>query len=106
MNFLRNLFGGSRENGTANDRNIMVFYVQPKRCDEVIEVRVHLLNELSLTEDGGYFVRKLVRGARCPFPAELHLSFDSQRRLLQVGVQDGANVDEAAYQNWVAKRTE
>jgi hypothetical protein len=103
MGFLRRLFGGGG-GATGADAWALTYYVRPKRCHEILPVRVDLRNDLSLTDDGGYFVRKVVRGERCPFPAELHLSFDANRKLTQVGVQDGETIEEAVYHEWLAKR--
>lgn len=99
MNFFRKLFGGG---SAPQDAHALYFYVRPKRCDEILPVRIDLRNDLSLADEGGYFVRKMVRGTRCPFPAELHISFDDNRRITQVGVQDGESVEESAYQDWLA----
>lgn len=99
MGFIRRLFGG----GGGKPRDT-VFYVRPKRCEEIVAVRIDLYNEPSQTDDGGYFLRKIVRGERCPFPAELHLNFDQNRRLIQVGVENGETVDESDYRAWLAER--
>jgi hypothetical protein len=98
MNFLKKLFGGS--SGGNSDR-ARYFYVRPKRCNEVVKVRIDMMNDLSIADEGGYFVRKIARAMRCPFPAELHLNFDDNKNLTQVGVQDGEMVEEADYQAWV-----
>lgn len=98
MGIFRRLFGGGPP---APKERFVTYYVRPKRCDEIVPVRIDRHNDLSETEGGGYFVRKVARGERCPFPAELHLNLDSSRREQQVGVQDGELVDEAAYQAWL-----
>ena len=102
MEFLKKLFAGG--GGPSRDRAGMYFYVRPKRCDEILEVRVDLRNDPSRTEDGGFFVRKVVRGHRCPFPAELHIDFDSNHRITQIGVQDGETVEEEEYQAWLTEK--
>lgn len=96
MNFLRKLFGGSG----VSQGDALYFYVRPKRCPEIVEVRINLMNDLSQDEAGGFFVRKVVRATRCPFPAELHLHFSADRRVQQVGVQDGETVTEDEYLAW------
>ncbi|MCU0498675.1 MAG: hypothetical protein MUF87_15090 [Anaerolineae bacterium] len=98
MDFLRKLFGGNR----TSTANALYFYVRPKRCQEIVEVRINLMNDLSEDEAGGWFVRKMVRANRCPFPAELHVHFTADRRVQQVGVQDGETVTEAEYLAWQA----
>jgi hypothetical protein len=96
MDFFRKLFG-SGASAPSGDRGLY-FYVRPKRCKEVLRVRVDPMNELSEDEDGtGYVVRKQVRGASCPFPAELHAMFDLNRKLIEVSVTDGEQVSEAEW---------
>ncbi|GIK30349.1 MAG: hypothetical protein IT298_17190 [Chloroflexi bacterium] len=100
MGFFRRLFGGGR----AVDRYV-TYYVRPKRCSEVLAVRVDRYNDLSLSDDGkSYFVRKVARGERCPFPAELLIDFNGSRVEVHVDVQDGELVDEAAYQAYLGQR--
>lgn len=92
MNFLKNLFGGS--GGGSNDRGFYV-YVKPKMCQEIIKVRIDMLNSLSQNDDGdGYFVRKTARGQRCPFAAEMTLFFDGNRRLIDKVIENGEFVTE------------
>jgi hypothetical protein len=99
VNFLKKLFS------PADNRNpSSSFYVRPKRCDEILEVRINLYNDPSLTDEGQYFVRKIARGARCPFPAELLVYLDNNRRVKSVEVVDGEQVSEADYQNWLAEK--
>ena len=96
MNFLKKLFatGGSSRAGSY-------FYVRPKRCPEVVKVRVNLANDPSKTDDGGYYCRKIVRGQRCPFQAELHLYFDNNRRLIRSEVDDGELVTAEDYEAFI-----
>lgn len=99
MNFLKKLFGGGGGRDQS-DLHAVYFYVRPKRCDEILKVRVDTRNDLSASDEGGYFVRKIVRGERCPFPAELHINFDDNRRISKVDVQDGEAVEEQVYNAW------
>jgi hypothetical protein len=64
-------------------------YVQPHLCKEVVEVRINLMNDLSQDDGGGYIVRKLVRGQRCPFPAEIALYFNANRQLVRQEIDKG-----------------
>ncbi|PJF20532.1 MAG: hypothetical protein CUN56_15695 [Phototrophicales bacterium] len=98
-NFFKKLFGG--QNGRVHDRDGMYFYVQPKRCKEIIRVRVNMNNDLSLDDDGGYFCRKVVTAVRCPFQAELHLWFDRNRNLTNSEVINGQLVSEVDYEAYI-----
>ena len=100
MNFLRKLFGGS---GTSADQRSIYVYVRPKRCDEIVEVRIDLLSDLSMTDDGsGYWMRKIAQAVRCPFPAEITLHFDKNRKVVSQEVTDGELVDRDTYDTWAA----
>lgn len=101
MNFLKNLFGGGGRSSDSGDRG-MYFYVRPKRCNEIVRVRIDPSNDLSQDDDGrGYFVRKTAQATRCPFPAQLFIQFDGSRRLTSSTVEDGELVSEADYLAWM-----
>lgn len=100
MNFLKKLFGGSG----GGDKRSLHIYVRPKRCNQIVEVRIDLYNDLSQDDEGGYFVRKVAQAARCPFPAELMLHFDSRRILRESQVENGEIVSEEEYTAWVGER--
>lgn len=110
MNFLKSLFGAggqrsSKGRGNAEDGRALLLYVRPKRCDEIVQVRIDLWNDLSERDEGGYFARKLARGRRCPFESELHLTFNARRELVEQGLQNGEWMDEAAYRAWQAAQS-
>lgn len=95
MNFLKKFFSGG--GGESGDRG-MYFYVQPKACKTIVQIRVDPLNELSRTEDEkGYFVRKLVSGYRCPFQAEVMITFNGSRKVINTEVTNGTIASEADY---------
>jgi hypothetical protein len=100
MEFLRRMFGGGGSTRPKVDDRYMALYVQPKRCPEVVMVRIDRYNDLSEQDEGGYFVRKLARGERCPFGAEVLVTFGKNRQPVEVTVIDGQEVDEAAYVAW------
>ena len=77
--FLKKLLVGTG----PGEKNILYLYVRPKRCDQIVRVRINLYNDLSLSDGDGYHCRKVARAARCPFAAELFLRFDGKRRLLE-----------------------
>lgn len=104
MRFLKKLFSS----GSARGQNpSMNFYIRPKRCQEIVEVRVDLYNDLSQSDPGqkgAYFTRKIARGARCPFPSELTLYFDNNRRLIEAEVIDGEQVSAEDYDAFMAAK--
>ena len=97
MDFLKKLFAVGGNSGDTG----AYYYVRPKHCDEIVQVRVNLLSESSLTDDGGYFVRKMVRGRRCPFPAELHIHMDRNHKIRKVEVVDGEQATREEYDAWL-----
>jgi hypothetical protein len=102
MNFLRNLFGGG--DGSDDSRSLYI-YVRPKRCDQIVAVRIDLMNDLSITDDeAGYWVRKVAQAYRCPFPAELIVYFDKSKRMVSREVTDGELVEKAEYEAWQAQK--
>ena len=105
MGFLRKLFGGGGNKSSSQDRYAMFFYIRPKRCDEIVMVRINLMNDPSQLDHGkGYFVRKVASATRCPFQAELEVTFDARKRVTQTQVTDGELVDEAEYNAWLAEK--
>ena len=97
------MFGGG--GNSSGDRGIY-FYVQPKRCDEVVKIRIDPANDLSVREDSdGYMVRKTASAIRCPFQAELTVYFDKNRNTQSVSVENGAAVTEAEFNTWQESRS-
>ena len=99
MNFLKNLFGGGR--GSSDDRGIY-FYVQPRRCTSIARIRIDPFNDLSENDGGDLFVRKEVRVAGCPFPAELRVQFDRNRNVVETVCDAGELVTKEVYEAWAA----
>ena len=100
MNFLKNLFGSK----PSRDKGYYV-YVKPKMCQEIMQIRINLGNDLSRTDDyEGYWVRKMVSATRCPFQAELTLYFDGNRNLVNKEIINGEYVDEADYQAYIESK--
>jgi hypothetical protein len=92
MGFLKNLFGGA----TAKpEKRFYVFQVKCNRCGEIIEGRVDLDNDLSLSDEGdNYIVRKGLVGAnRCFQQVEVEMAFNSARELLEKTVRGGTFVE-------------
>jgi len=93
MSFLKNLFSGTP---AKPEKHFYSFNVKCKRCDEIIEGRVDLDNDLSLNDEGdGYIVRKGLMGAkRCFQQIEVELKFDSSRQLQERTITGGSFVED------------
>jgi hypothetical protein len=92
MGFLKNLFGG----GSAKpEKRYYVFQVKCNRCGEIIEGRVDLDNDLSLSDEGdNYIVRKGLVGAnRCFQQIEVEMKFTPARELTEKTVTGGTFVE-------------
>jgi len=103
MNIFRRLWTGLVGNSVPSER-YQPYYIRPKRCPEVVIVRVDVFNDLSVNDDGGFFVHKTARGERCPFAAEVSITFDKNRRPLEVTVENGEQVTEADYLAWITPK--
>lgn len=94
---LRAAFTGKAPAG--NDR-YLALYVLDHRCHEPICGQVDLLNELSLAEEGGYYVRKVLHTAgkhRCFSQVEVQLWFDGKKQIARHEVQGGRWLTAAEY---------
>jgi len=92
MGFLKNLFSGKP---AKPEKRYYSFSVKCKRCGEIIEGRVDLDNDLSLTDDGSsYYARKMLIGAnRCFQKIEVELNFTSERQLTEKNITGGTFVE-------------
>lgn len=103
---LRALFGGGgeRQPGMERDGRALWLYVRPQRCDDVLRVRIDMMNDLSQVDDGdGYRVRKLVSSAnyRCN-QVELEIIFDRRRRVERREANGGSFVGREDWEAWQA----
>jgi hypothetical protein len=91
MGFLKKLFGG----GTASSNSdFYTFTVRCNRCGETIEGKVNLNNDLSLDDEGGYRVRKvLMDSGLCFQQIEVHFNFDTAKQLQDKHISGGKFVE-------------
>jgi hypothetical protein len=95
MDFLKKLFSGA----TARpEKRYYIFNVKCNRCDEIIEGRVDLDNDLSAEFESDtrttFISRKgLVGSGRCFQQIEVVLKFSSTRVLLDQQIQGGTFVE-------------
>jgi hypothetical protein len=91
MGFFKKLFGG---NQAASSSAFYTFKVRCNRCGELIECRVNLSNDLSMDEEGGYRVRKVLMGSRhCFQQVEVILHYDASRQLQDKEISGGTFVE-------------
>jgi hypothetical protein len=102
MGFLARLFGGSKK----SQDNGLYFYIRlyhvpnkPTPQDEFVKVRVDMVHDLSLADEGdGYFIHKEVLGPKNFRRATLSLHFDNQRRLQNQEIVGGELMTKAEFE--------
>jgi len=100
VNLLKKLFGsGGRPAGDSG----LYFYVKSNRSGEVVQVRLHRENDLSLTDDEtGYFVRKLIVGQKSFDRIEAEFYFDRAKHFVSAEVNGGTLVEREDYDAYLA----
>jgi hypothetical protein len=87
--------------GKREEQSAYWIYTRCKRCGETIRARVNLSNDLSAEYDGenSYFnCRKVLIGeGRCFQQIEVHLRFDSARKLLDQEISGGEFISAEEY---------
>jgi hypothetical protein len=93
MGFLDRLFGRSLEKG------VLWLYVRCDKCGAKVRVRVNLYNDLSLTDDGGYILRKEIMDNQCYQLMHAELRFDGGRRVTSRDVSGGEFITKEEYES-------
>jgi hypothetical protein len=97
LSFLRKFLPSANESPAQTG---LAMQVRCDKCGEILPLRVHLMNDLSVEYDaqGGvsdYICRKVAMGkGMCFQQAVIELKFDSNRRLISHKIQGGALVGE------------
>ncbi|MBN1562944.1 MAG: hypothetical protein JXA10_03850 [Anaerolineae bacterium] len=104
MDFLKKLLGGGGS-ASSGDKDGLYFYVKAHRTGEVIQVRLNRSNDLSQSDSGGYFARKMIVGQRSFDRIEAEFFFDNQRRFTSAEVTGGELVDQSDYDAYLATKT-
>ena len=106
MGFLTRFFNAfSGKAPTGSDRYLPI-YVLSRRCQEPIAGQVDLMNEVSLADDGGYYVRKGLHASgknRCFDQVEVELWLDLKKRVVRHEVQGGQWLTAEEYEAEVAR---
>lgn len=106
MDFLRRLFGGGgAASSGSGERGVMFFYVRARGCEEVVQVRVNLNNDLSQNdEESGFLVRKVAMGTKCLRSVEIVATFNAAKAFMSAEVTGGEQVTAAEYAVWQASQ--
>jgi hypothetical protein len=83
---LSSMFGGKGAGATDDAVHI---YVECERCKSKVHVRLDRRHDISLREDGGYYVRKEIMDSKCFRLMAAEITFDSTYRIQSREVQGG-----------------
>jgi hypothetical protein len=92
MGILNRLLGRPEEDGA------LWLYVRCSHCGATVRVRINLFNDLSLTEDGGYILRKDILDDKCFQLMRAELRFDSKRRVISRDIEGGEFITQDEYE--------
>ena len=92
---LASLFGS--KGGSATDDAIHI-YVECERCKARVHVRLDRRHDISVREDGGYYVRKEVMDSKCFRLMAAEITFDSAYRIQSQECQGGRFLSPAEYE--------
>jgi hypothetical protein len=91
MGLFKKLFGG---NAGLEHSEYFTFKVYCDRCQEEIEGKINLNNDLSMDDEGGYLVRKVLLGSGLCFQQiEVILKFNAARQLSDRQINGGTFVE-------------
>ena len=93
---------------TGSNRYLPI-YVLSRRCREPIVGQVDLMNETSLDDDGGYYVRKGLHTSgknRCFDQVEVELWLNAKKQIVRHEVQGGQWLTASEYADEVARLEE
>ena len=92
MSFLKKLFTPAKP-----EKRYYTCNVKCNRCGEIIEGRIDLDNDVSLTDSGtAYFARKRLMGSgenHCFQQIEVEVTFTSSRDVVEQNIQGGTFVE-------------
>jgi len=91
---LASLFGG--QGGTGDDA--IHIYVECERCKAKVHVRLDRRHDISVREDGGYYVRKEIMDSKCFRLMAAEITFDSAYSVQRREVQGGRFLTQAEFE--------
>ena len=92
---LSSLFGAK---GAGGGDDAVHIYVECERCKSKVHVRLDRRHDISVREDGGYYVRKEIMDSKCFRLMAAEITFDSAYRIQSQEVQGGRFVSAAEYE--------
>ena len=88
MGFLDKLLGRTAQS------KVLWLYARCGKCRSLVRVRVNLLNDLSIDEDGGYILRKEIMDNQCFQLMQAEVHFDEHRRVASRDLSGGEFISE------------
>jgi len=91
LGFLSRLFGGG---GRASSDGGVYIRIKCDACGEIVQARISPTSELSASDEGGYYVRKVLVGRQCFRPIEVQIRYsDLGRTEISREVTGGTSVE-------------
>ena len=91
---LASLFGG--QGGTSDDA--IHIYVECERCKAKVHVRLDRRHDISVREEGGYYVRKEIMDSKCFRLMAAEITLDGAYRIQKQEVQGGRFLTQAEFE--------
>lgn len=91
---LSSLFGAKGAGGADDAIHI---YVECERCKARVHVRLDRRHDISLREDGGYYVRKEIMDSTCFRLMAAEITFDGAYRIQSQEIQGGRFLTRAEF---------
>ena len=92
---LTSLFGAKGAMGTDDAIHV---YVECERCKSKVHVRLDRRHDISLREEGGYYVRKEIMDSKCFRLMAAEITFDGAYRIERQEVQGGRFLTQAEFE--------
>jgi hypothetical protein len=92
VGFLGRLLGRSQEQG------VLWLHARCGRCGAKVRVRINLINDLSLDDEGGFILRKEMLDDQCFQLMRAELHFDGKRRELLRHIEGGEFITRDEYE--------
>ena len=95
---LSSLFGAK---GAGGGDDAVHIYVECERCKSKVHVRLDRRHDISVREDGGYYVRKEIMDSKCFRLMAAEITLDSAHRIQSQEIQGGRFVTREEYESAV-----